>query len=100
MKDKNKMSESPENFEIEFNGMKIKARKDQTIAAVLVENGIKTFRKTKKNASRGPFCGIGLCCECRTTVDGVSDVRTCITPARPGCKVMIQNDSLLERKER
>jgi len=93
------MSELPENFEIEVNGMTIKAHKDQTIAAALIENGIKTFRKTRKNESRGPFCGIGLCFECRTTVDGVSDVRTCITPAKPGCKVMIQNDALLERTE-
>lgn len=93
------MSELPENFEIEFNGMTIRAHKDQTIAAALIENGIKTFRKTRKNESRGPFCGIGLCYECRTTVDGVSDVRTCITPAKPGCKVIIQNDALLERAE-
>jgi hypothetical protein len=90
----------PNDFEIEINGHKIKANKDQTIAAALMESGIRTFRKTKNNKARGPFCGIGICCECRMIVNDVPNTITCITPAHPGCTVKIQDDTLIERIEK
>ena len=89
----------PETFDIEVDGRTITARRNQSIAAALMDNGIKTFRTTRKKEPRGPFCGIGLCGECRTTVDGVRDVRACVTPATPGCKITIQDDALLERAD-
>ena len=87
----------PEEFNIEVNGNKIPAKRGQTIAAAILESGIRSFRKTRKNAHRGPYCGIGLCYECRMVVDGILNVRTCATLAKPGCRVQTQDDSLLER---
>jgi aerobic-type carbon monoxide dehydrogenase small subunit (CoxS/CutS family) len=33
------------------------------------------------------FCGIGMCFDCTATVDGVADVRTCVTTVHSGMRV-------------
>jgi predicted molibdopterin-dependent oxidoreductase YjgC len=85
------MAES-ETFEMEVDGKRIKAKKGQTIAAALLGNGMRTFRQTRKDAPRSLFCGIGICFECRMTVNGIPNTRTCITEASPGCKVQTQQE--------
>ena len=92
--------ELPEEFDIEVDGEKMPARRGQTIAAAILASGRRTFRKTRHHAPRGPYCGIGLCYECRMRVAGVPNVRTCVTFAEPGCRVETQDDSLLERLKR
>jgi len=78
-------------FEIIFDGKPIPARKGDTIASALVANGIKVFRYTpKRNEPRSLFCAIGRCTDCAMTVDGVPNLRTCITPAQPGMVVQTQ----------
>ena len=94
------MMDFPEEFNIEVNGKKVLAKRGQTIAAAILASGMRTFRKTRKHAYRGPYCGIGLCYECRMTVDGILNVRTCVTLAKPGCKVRTQDDFVLERNKR
>ena len=78
-------------FTINVDGESFTAYPGETIAAVLYAAGRRTFRKTESsNSSRGMFCGIGLCGECRMVVDGVSDVRACQRLATPGCRVETQ----------
>jgi sarcosine oxidase subunit alpha len=36
------------------------------------------------------YCGIGHCYECRVTVDGVEDVRSCLIRVRDGMQVLLQ----------
>ncbi|HEX7549670.1 MAG TPA: 2Fe-2S iron-sulfur cluster-binding protein [Candidatus Methylomirabilis sp.] len=36
------------------------------------------------------FCGMGICFDCLMTVNGMCNVRTCITPAEPGMIVTTQ----------
>ena len=36
---------------------------------------------------RAPICGMGICHECRVTVDGVAQVRSCLTTVRDGTVV-------------
>lgn len=70
----------------------IKARDGDTIASALVAAGWVVFRKTeKRHEPRGIFCAIGKCTDCVMTVDGIPNVRTCITPVRQGMQVKIQD---------
>ncbi|GHV94435.1 hypothetical protein AGMMS50293_07550 [Spirochaetia bacterium] len=76
---------------IYFDGKPLQVREDEPIAAALLGAGIRVFRKTKKRGeSRGLFCAIGRCTDCMMTVDGVPNVRTCVTPAREGMDVRTQ----------
>lgn len=80
-------------FEIELDGQALTAKKGQTIAEALMAQGQRVCGKTRKGAKRGVYCGIGLCYECRMIVNGIPNVRTCMTPATPGCKVTTQEDA-------
>jgi predicted molibdopterin-dependent oxidoreductase YjgC len=83
----------PERFEIVFDGRPLTARRGQTIAEALLAAGIRTFRYSRSGSPRGPFCTMGICFECRMTVNGRPNVRTCVTPAVPGCRVERQSDA-------
>ena len=80
-------------FEIEVDGKTILACSGQTIAEALLANGVRTLRMTQKQASRGVYCGMGICYECRMNVNGIPNVRTCMTLATPGCRITTQDDS-------
>ncbi|WP_082634373.1 (2Fe-2S)-binding protein [Arthrobacter alpinus] len=68
-----------------LDGVPVTARPGQTVAAVLIEAGITSWRTTRKEGRpRGLFCGIGICFDCLVTADGVPNQRACLTPARDG----------------
>jgi len=76
---------------ITIDGKKIKAIDGEPIASALIAAGIKTFRKTiKREDPRGYFCGVGRCTDCMMIVDGIRNVRTCITPVEDGMVVKTQ----------
>lgn len=86
-------------FEIVVDGQPIEAFPGETIAAVLIASGKRTFRHTaKKQQPRGLFCGIGLCHECLMVVNGVPNTRVCQTLATPGCRVESQKGHSPEEK--
>ncbi|RLF46618.1 MAG: sarcosine oxidase subunit alpha, partial [Thermoplasmata archaeon] len=63
-----------------YNGKKIRAYEGETIAAALHAAGVKVLSKSLKlERQRGFFCGIGKCSSCLMKVNGVPNVRTCIT---------------------
>ena len=80
-------------FEIEVNGKTILAYSGQTIAEALLANGLRGLRMTRKQNPRGVYCGMGICYECRMIVNGIPNVRTCMTLATPGCRIATQDDS-------
>ncbi|MBW1730253.1 MAG: (2Fe-2S)-binding protein [Deltaproteobacteria bacterium] len=89
-------AEQNHTFQIEVDGKKIVARAGQTIAEAILDNGLKVFRRTRNGAPRSFYCGMGVCYECRMIVNGAPNVRTCMTPATPGCKVVSQDESLMK----
>lgn len=78
-------------FEIEVDGEKMVAYQGETIGAALLASGRRTLRFTNKlEQPRGLYCGIGLCQECRMTVNGIPNTQVCQTLATPGCRVETQ----------
>lgn len=76
---------------IYYNGKKIYGYEGEMIASVLYANGIRILRKTEKyKQPRGIFCAIGRCTDCVMTVNGIPNVRTCITPVKDGMKIEFQ----------
>ena len=67
------------------------AQEGEPIAAALMAAGKWVFRYTRKRVEpRGYFCGLGRCTDCIMTVNGVPQVRTCITPVEEGMQVETQ----------
>ncbi len=74
-----------------LDGEPIAAREGEPIAAALIAAGRRVLRHTlKRGEPRGVFCAIGRCTDCVMTVDGVPNVRTCVTPVRDGMRVQTQ----------
>lgn len=63
----------------------------EPIAAALKAAGVMVHRFTKKeHKPRGMFCAIGRCTDCVMVVDGMPNVRTCVTPLKEGMIVETQ----------
>ncbi len=74
-----------------YNGTPLSARKGETIAAALTAHGIRSFRTTAvRHEPRGIFCGIGQCTDCAMEVNGIPNVRTCVTTVEEGMSVNTQ----------
>ncbi len=81
-----------EPVEITVDGQPFRARSGEPIAAALMANGIDICRAMPESGeSRGVFCGVGRCSDCLMIVDGVLNVRTCVTPVTEGMRVETQH---------
>lgn len=75
----------------EYDGKKVEGKEGEPVAAALMAAGVRHFRYTKRfHQPRGIYCAIGRCTDCAMVVDGVPNVRTCVTPVREGMKVETQ----------
>ncbi len=71
-----------------FNNRELKGLDNESLAAALLANGIRTLRVHEESGTpRGIYCNIGHCFECRVTVDGQQGVRACLTPLKEGMNV-------------
>ena len=71
-----------------FDGKPIEGFEGEPIAAALKAAGVMIHRYTQKeHKPRGIFCAIGRCTDCVMIVDGVPNVRTCITPLKAGMNI-------------
>jgi sarcosine oxidase subunit alpha len=74
-------------IELTINGRLVEVEESVTVAAAVIISEIDSFRRSITGETRGPLCGIGICFECRVTIDGVPHVRSCNIVAREGMKV-------------
>lgn len=74
-----------------FEGEELTGFKGEPVAAALIANGVKVFRRsTKDDRPRGLFCAIGNCSSCLMEVDGEPNVRTCMKRLEEGMEVQRQ----------
>ena len=72
---------------LEINGETIRAVPGESIAAALVAAGRLKLREDGSSAARGLFCGMGVCFECRVSVNNGPAQRACLTKVAPGMKI-------------
>jgi D-hydroxyproline dehydrogenase subunit gamma len=81
-------------FTFEADGETVVAFEGETIATALLVAGKSALRRTaRQDAPRGIFCGMGMCFDCVMTVNGVPNVRACVTRAEPGMRVETQREA-------
>ena len=74
-----------------MDGKVIEGYEGEPIAVALKAAGLMVHRYTQKeHKPRGIFCAIGRCTDCVMIVDGVPNIRTCITPLKDGMRVQTQ----------
>jgi sarcosine oxidase subunit alpha len=69
------------------NGAAVEAPEGATVAAAVLISGAAAFRTSVSGEPRGPLCGMGICFECRVTVDGAPHVKGCQTYCREGMRI-------------
>jgi predicted molibdopterin-dependent oxidoreductase YjgC len=80
-----------ETVTIILDGVLVDVAEGTSVAAALLAAGKSVFRISSSGAGRGPLCGIGICFECRITIDGRKHVRSCQLPCRSGMNVQTDN---------
>ena len=79
-------------IEITVDGKPVRAYEGETIGAALAAAGIRELRHAPQHKDpRGLYCCMGSCHGCLVTVDGQPNVRSCITLAKPGQKIKLQD---------
>ena len=74
-------------MKITVNGKPVEVPNGTMVSAAVTRAGVTTFRRSVTGEPRGPLCGMGICFECRVTVDGRPHVRSCQLLCRPGMEV-------------
>lgn len=61
---------------ITINGRRVTVAAGSSVAVALLNSGAAS-RISVSGEPRAPLCGMGVCMECRATVNGVEQQRTC-----------------------
>ena len=72
---------------LQINGIALSVPPGTTVAVAVLMAGQAVFRKSVTGEPRGALCGMGICFECRLTIDGQSHLRSCQVTVRPGMDV-------------
>ena len=79
--------DSGSKVEIVIDGRRVTVPAGITIAAALFNHGVTTLRQSVSDSPRGVLCGMGVCFECRVTIDGVAHQRACLVPVTNGIHI-------------
>lgn len=73
---------------VSVNGQALDVPQGTTVAAAVSQAGRDFLRRSVSGERRGPLCGMGICFECRVTIDGVSQQRACIATCEEGMEIV------------
>lgn len=76
-----------EQIRVMVNGAEIVVPAGTSVAAAVARTGRTAFRRSVSGEPRGPVCGMGICYECRVTVNGLANQRSCLLPCEAGMEI-------------
>ncbi|MBZ5611477.1 MAG: (2Fe-2S)-binding protein [Acidobacteriia bacterium] len=62
---------------LSVNGANVTVPSGAMVSAAVALAGVSSFRKSVSGEPRGPLCGMGICFECRVTINGWEHCRSC-----------------------
>ena len=72
---------------LSVNGATVTVPAGAMVSAAVALAGVSSFRKSVTGEPRGPLCGMGICFECRVTINGRPHSRSCQIPCQAGMDV-------------
>jgi len=76
-------------IQLHVNGQPHQVQGPCTVAAALAQAGVQATRRSITGQPRAAFCGMGVCQECRVSIDGIAQRLACLTPARAGMAIEV-----------
>lgn len=77
----------PETIVVVVDGELVTMPEGSMVAAAIMKTGVTTFRRSVSGEPRGPLCGMGICFECRVTIDLEQHCRSCQTVCQNGMDI-------------
>ena len=77
----------PDTVTVRVNGVSVTMPAGSMVSAAIMKTGESVFRRSVTGELRGPLCGMGICFECRVTIDGQGHCRSCQAVCRNGMDV-------------
>jgi sarcosine oxidase subunit alpha len=77
----------PDLITVQINGIPVNVAAGSMVSAAVALAGEAAFRVSVSGEPRGPLCGMGICFECRVTIDGRAHQRACQILCQPGMQV-------------
>lgn len=77
----------PDVFEVEINGRAVRVPNGASVAVAVFRAGETAFRHSVSGEPRAALCGMGICFECRVTIDDQPHCRSCQILAKPGMRI-------------
>lgn len=82
------LHEPTETVTLSIDGVAVRARPGEMLAAVLLRTPPFHARTTMLSGTRrAPYCMMGVCFDCLAVVDGQRSVQACLTPVQDGMRV-------------
>ena len=76
-----------ETVSVTIDGVPVRVPAGTLVATAIISSGRTSFRRSVTGEPRGPLCGMGVCYECRVTVNGQAHFRSCQIPCQDGMDV-------------
>ena len=72
------------------NGREVRVLEGTMVAAAVAVAGVTGYRRSVRGEARAPLCGMGICFECRVTIDAQKHILSCQTPCAEGMQVVTE----------
>lgn len=76
------------NVQLTINGQAVTVPAGSVVAAAIARAGVNIYRHSVQGEERAPLCGMGICFECRVTINGQAQRLSCQTLCADGMEVV------------
>ena len=77
----------PDQIGLRVNGVLVTVPAGAMVSSAIALAGVAIFRRSITGEPRAPLCGMGICFECRVTINGREHCRSCLIPCEQGMEV-------------
>jgi sarcosine oxidase subunit alpha len=72
---------------LSVNGTAVTVPSGAMVSTAVAMAGVSLYRRSITAEPRAPLCGMGICFECRVTIDSRAHCRSCQVVCQPGMEV-------------